>query len=111
MKIVRNIIIIFFMVFLFSSLIRNLFDYRNKLQFYEDYKKEYEKEKQQNTALKTEVLKKTSQSELEKTIRNKLNLLRPDEVAVMLPSPTPTPYVLTPTPLPNWMQWLKLFFK
>ncbi|MBI3366808.1 septum formation initiator family protein [Candidatus Roizmanbacteria bacterium] len=111
MKIVRNIIIIIFVVFLFSSLIRNLFDYRNKLQFYEDYKKENEKEKQQNTALKTEVLKKTSQSELEKTIRNKLNLLRPDEVAVMLPSPTPTPYVPTPTPLPNWLQWWKLFFK
>ena len=111
MKIVRNIILICFVLFLFSSLVRNLFDYRNKLQFYDEYKKEYEKEKKENTALKTEVLKKTSQSELEKTIRNKLNLLKPDEVAVILPSPTPIPITHTPTPLPNWMQWWKLFVK
>jgi cell division protein FtsB len=111
MKIVRNIILICFVLFLFSSLVRNLFDYRNKLQFYDEYKKEYEKEKKENTALKTEVLKKTSQSELEKTIRNKLNLLKPDEVAVILPSPTPIPITPTPTPLPNWMQWWKLFVK
>ncbi len=111
MKTVRNTIIVLFVLFLFSSLVRNLFDYRNKLQFYEEYKKEYEKEKQENVTLKTEVLKKTSQNELEKTIRNKLNLLRPDEVAIMLPSPTPIPYIPTPTPLPNWMQWWKLFFK
>ncbi len=111
MKVLRNVILIFFVLFLFSSLVRNLFDYRNKLQFYEEYKKEYEKEKQENIALKTEVLKKTSQTELEKTIRNKLNLLRPDEVAVMLPSPTPIPITPSSIPLPNWMQWWKLFVK
>ncbi len=111
MRLIRTIILVCFVLFLFSSLIRNIFDYRNKLQFYDEYKKEYEKEKKENTTLKTEVLKKTSQSELEKTIRNKLNLLKPDEVAVMLPSPTPIPITPTPIPLPNWMQWWKLFFK
>lgn len=107
MKLIRNIILVCFILFLFSSLVRNLFDYRNKLRFYDEYKKEYEKEKKQNTALKTEILKKTSQSELEKTIRNKLNLLKPDEVAVIFPSPTPIPITPALTPLPNWMQWWK----
>lgn len=111
MKILRNSILIMFVLFLFSSLVKNLFDYRDKLQFYQEYKKEYDKERKENITLKTEVLKKTSNSELEKTIRNKLNLLRPDEVAIMLSSPTPVPYVPTPTPLPNWMQWWKLFVK
>ena len=111
MKILRTIILIFFVLFLFSSLVRNLFDYRNKLQFYQEYKGEYDKEKKDNITLKTEVLKKTSQTELEKTIRNKLNLLKPDEVAVMLPSPTPIPIIPTPIPLTVWQQWWKLFFK
>jgi len=88
-----------------------LFDYRNKLQFYQQYKGEYDKEKKANITLKTEVLKKTSNTELEKTIRNKLNLLRPDEVAVMLPSPTPIPIISIPIPLPVWKQWWKLFLK
>lgn len=111
MKTLRNIILICFILFLFSSLVRNLFDYRNKLQFYQGYKKDYENEKKQNIALKTEVLKKTSQSELEKTIRNKLNLSRPDEIAIMLPSPTPILIIPTPVPLPVWQQWWKLFVK
>jgi len=111
MKTLRNIILVFFILFLFSSFVRNLFDYRNKLQFYQQYKKDYEGEKKQNITLKTEVLKKTSQNELEKTIRNKLNLLKPDEVAVMLPSPTPIPVTPTPIPLPIWEQWWKVFFR
>lgn len=111
MRALRNIILICFVFFLFSSLVKNLFDYRNKLQFYQEYKGVYDKEKKDNITLKTEVLKKTSQTELEKTIRNKLNLLKPDEVAVMLPSPTPTPYIPTPIPLPVWQKWWKLFVK
>lgn len=111
MKVVRNSILVIFILFLFSSLVKNLFDYRNKLQFYQQYKKEYDKEKKENITLKTEVLKKTSQTELEKTIRNKLNLLKPDEVAIILPSPTPVPIIPTPFPLPNWQQWWNVFFK
>ena len=111
MKLIRNIILIIFVLFLFTSLVRNVFDYRDKLQFFQEYKNAYDKEIKENTTLKTEVLKKTSQTELEKTIRNKLNLLKPNEVAIMLPSPTPIPYIPTPTPLPNWIQWWKLFVK
>lgn len=111
MKIVRNIILFIFILFLFSSLVRNLFDYQNKVKFYQDYKNEYDRERKLNLTLQTEVLKKTSQNELEKTIRNKLNLLKPNEVAVMIPSPTPMPITPTPEPLPIWEQWWKLFIK
>lgn len=98
------------MLFFFSSLTKNLFDYKNKLDFYEGYQKDYEKENKRNIALKTQLLKKSDPYEIEKTIRNKLNLLKEGEVAIILPQPSPTPVIITPTPLPNYLQWQKVFF-
>ena len=111
MRYIRKILLLLFIIFLFSSLLKNIFNYQSKLQFYQGFKNDYEKEKQKNIALKTDVLKKKSMSELEKTIRNKLNLLKPDEMAVSLPSPTPAPVTITPTPLPNYLQWWQVFVK
>lgn len=109
MKTFKNILIGFLVIFLFFSLIKNILNYKDKFQFYADYKNSYEKEKKQNIELKTEIVKKQSVTELEKTIRNDLNLLKPGEVAFIIPSPTPTPVVVTPTPAPNWRQWWNLF--
>ena len=67
--------------------------------------------KANNIELKTEVVRKKSQEEIEKTIRNDLNLLKNNEVALILPSPTKIPSSISPTPLPNWRQWWQLFFK
>lgn len=110
MKFLRKIVFFLLLLFFFSSLTKNLFDYGKKLSFFEDFRKEYEKEKKRNIELKTQLLKKSDPNEIEKTIRNKLNLLRPDEVVIILKQPTPTPTVITPTPLPNYLQWLKVFF-
>jgi len=47
---------------------------------------------------------------VEKNIRQKLNLLKPNEIAIILPKITPTP---SPTPIiknPPYQQWWKLFF-
>lgn len=110
MKILRKIVFFLLLLFFFSSLTKNLFDYKSKLSFYQSYLKDYEKEKKRNVELKTQLLKKSDPNEIEKTIRNKLNLLKPDEVALMLPQLTPTPVLITPTPLPNYLQWWKVFF-
>ena len=110
MKLVRKIVFFLLLLFFFSSLTKNLFDYRRRLSFYEEYKRDFEKEEKRNIELKTEVLKKSDPNEIEKTIRNKLNLLKPDEVAIILKQPSPTPIVITPTPLPNYLQWWKVFF-
>jgi len=111
MKLIKKILLILLLLFLFSSLLRNIIDYKNKYQFYLGYKNDYEREKKKNIELKTEVVKKKSLTELEKTIRDKLNLLRPNEVAVILPTPTKTPQP-TPTPiLSNWEKWWQVFFK
>ena len=110
MKLSKNIVVLFLLIFLFSSLLRNLFGYKSKLQFYQQFKQNFEKEKKRNIELKTEVVRKKSQEEIEKTIRNNLNLLRDNEVALILPYTTRTPDLITPTPLPNWKQWWALYF-
>lgn len=107
----KRIILFLLALFFLSSLTRNLFEYRRNLQFYQDYKQDYEKEKKKNTALKTELVKNNDPSQVEKTIRNKLNLLKKDEVAVLLPSPTPIPTIITPTPQAPYEQWRQLFFQ
>ena len=111
MRLIKNIVFVFLLLFLFSSLLRNLFDYKNKLNFYQQFKQNFDKEKKRSIELKTEVVRKKSQEEIEKTIRNDLGLLKENEIALIIPSPTKTPVSITPTPLPNWRQWWELFFK
>lgn len=111
MQLIKKIIGIVFVVFLFSSLIKNIFNYTSKNQFYQDYKNDYEKENKKNIELKTEIVKKQSVSEVEKTIRNKLNLLKENEVAVIMPEPTLTIITPTPTFAPNYIQWWELYFE
>lgn len=110
MKIVKRIMFVLLFIFLISSVSKSILDYRNKLEFYNSYKKDYEDAKKRNTTLKTEILKKSDPQELEKTIRNQLNLLREDEIDVILPPPSPTPTILIPTPQPNWSKWQNIFF-
>ena len=110
MKLIKNIVLLFFLIFLFSSLLRNLFGYKSKLQFYQQFKQNFDRERKRNIELKTEVVRKKSLEEIEKTIRNNLNLLKDNEVALILPSPPKTLSQITPAPLPNWKQWWELYF-
>jgi len=109
MKLINQFFLGILLLILISSFIRNFISYQDGKKFYQQYKKIYEEEKKKNTKLKTQMLKQTDVYEVEKKIRNELNLLQPDEVAVILPSikNTPTP---TPTPnLPNWQKWINLY--
>lgn len=110
MKLIKNIVFFFLLLFLFSSLLKNLFGYKSKLDFYQQFKQNFEKESKRNIELKTEVVRKKSTEEIEKTIRNNLNLLKDNEIALIIPSPPKVSISLTPTPLPNWKQWLEVYF-
>ena len=57
MKVIKNIIFLFFLLFLFSSLLKNLFNYKSKLDFYQQFKQNFEKEKKRNIELKTEAVR------------------------------------------------------
>lgn len=111
MKVVKRLFFSLLFLFLVSSLTKNFFDYRKNHNFYQSYKSEFEKEQQRNTELKTKILKSSDPNEMEKIIRNKLNLLKPGEITVILPEPTPTPVIITPTPLTPHQQWYNTFFK
>ena len=107
----KSILFFCLMLFFVYSLTRNFFEYKKNLAFYQNYKQEYEKEKKANSTLKTKLLKNSDPYEVEKTIRNKLNLLKPGEVAVIIPLPSPTPIVVTPTLAPVYQDWWNSFFK
>lgn len=105
MQTVRKTMLVLLSIFLFFSLTKTIFDYRNTLTFYQGFKNEYETVNHNHIALQTKILRASDQNEIEKTIRNKLNLLKENEIAVIVPLPTPTVFVPTPTPAPPYRQW------
>lgn len=106
MRYIRNIVYGLLFIFLVYALTRSFFDYNKNMGFYQSYKSDYEKELKKNTTLKTQILKNKDPYELEKTIRNRLNLGRTNETTVILPNPTPTP---TPGPSPkkSWIDYIR----
>jgi len=111
MDLAKRILYIIIVLFLFFSLTKNLFDYGSTAQFYEGYKKDFEEQKKRNLELKTNILRSKDPNELEKTIRNKLNLTKEGEIAIIVPEPTKSARVLTPTPAPFYQQWWYTIFK
>ncbi len=111
MPIVKKVIFSLLIIFFLSSFSKNFLGYTRSLAFYDSYKKEYSHEKKRNNELKTMLVKTTDQYEIEKTIRNKLNLMKDKEVAIILPETTPTPFVPTPTSSPVYHQWYSTFFE
>jgi cell division protein FtsB len=98
------------LIFLFFSLTKNLFDYRKTISFYNSFKTEYERERKRKIELKTKILKSKDPYEIEKIIRNKLGLLKQDEIAIIIPNPTPTPKVKKAKELPIYRQWVETLF-
>ena len=87
MAFIKKALFILLLIFLFSSLIPSVLNYKNKISFYRQMKKDLQDEEKKQIELRTEIVKKKSVDEVEKTIRNKLNLLKENEVAIIIPSP------------------------
>ena len=71
----------------------------------------FNKANSENKSLKVHKQADSSPFEIEKNLRNKQNLIRENEVIVIIPSPSaaPTP-ILRPTE-PTYKQWARLFFQ
>lgn len=110
MELLRKITFFLFIIFLFTSLTRSYFEYQKNIRFYKSYKESYEQEKKKNISLKTEILKQADPHEIEKTIRNKLGLLRENEESLIIPEPSPTPTPIITPVVPIYRQWWKVFF-
>ncbi len=111
MRKAKQLVFAALIIFLFFSLTKSIFDYQKTLSFYQSYKNEYEAEKKKGITLQTQALKNSDTNQLEKTIRNNLNLLKPGEIEVIIPKPTPAPVAITPTPAAVYRQWLQVFFQ
>jgi len=81
------------------------------MTFYKNYQDEYDKEKKNNQRLQSEIKKSQDYYTVEKNIREKLNLLKPDEIAIILPERTPTPVTYKKKVLPAYQQWIELLTK
>lgn len=111
MKLFKKIFLIFLIIFLISSLINNFRQYQKSLNFYQQFKNEYEKEKYKNIKLKTEIIRKKSLFEIEKIIRNQLNLSKMEEYIIIIPTPSIAPSPTQPTIIPNCLKWWQVFAK
>jgi cell division protein FtsB len=107
----KKILSLLILIFTFILLIKNFNWYKKTVDFYHQYQKEFEKEKSKNIYLKTELVRKKSLIEIEKTIRDKLGLTKENEYIIILPSLIPKAKAISPTPLPNYLQWWYIFAK
>lgn len=98
-------------VFLLSSFVKNSLEYKKNLSIFQETKQEYEQEKKRNIELKTQKMREKDPSEIEKTIRNKLNMVKKNEIAFIIPPPTSIPTPSSAPTLPVYKQWVKLFMK
>ncbi len=107
----RKVVFIIVLLFLVISLIRNTADYQRNLSFYDQTKDNFEKSLLENKEMKVQKQAGSSPFEVEKSLRNKQNLLRQNEIIIIIPSPSPfpTPFV-RPTEYPL-RQWMRLFFQ
>jgi len=110
MNTLRRIFFFILLLFLATSFIRNIIDIQRNYPVYNDSKKGFEEAKQKNAQLKTQIVKQKSLNEIEKTIRNKLNLSKEGELVLIIPRPSPSPTpIITPT-IPIYKQWINVFF-
>jgi len=107
----RKIVFIIVLFFLVISLIRNVTDYQRNISFYDQTKNNYNKALLENKELKIHKLAGSSPFEIEKNLRNKQNLLRENEIIVIIPSPSPAPTPFLRPTEPPYKQWMRLFFQ
>ncbi|MFS8158818.1 MAG: FtsB family cell division protein [Candidatus Roizmanbacteria bacterium] len=106
---IKNILFFFIAISLIFSLTKNIFDYQNKKLFYNQFVTEQKKAESENAKLKHNLSESKNPYEVEKILRNKLNLGKSNEYVVLLPSPELSP---TPTPEPiklPYIQWMEVF--
>jgi hypothetical protein len=107
----RKVVFMIVLFFLVVSLVRNVADYQHNLSFYNQTKSNYDKAAVQNKEMKVQKQSGLSPFEVEKNLRNKQNMLRDNEIIVIIPSPTPLPTPFrAPTEAPP-KQWMRLFFR
>lgn len=110
MHTIKKTIIVVLLILPILALSKSIYDSLQGNQFYEESKKHYDEQVAINKKLKSDIAKSKDYYEVEKTIRNKLGRLKPNETELIIPrisvAPSPTPT----TAMPVYEQWRKVFF-
>ena len=107
--IAKRFFLSFVLIFLLYSLTKGVFIYFDRLKIYRKLEKKRETLKKRKIELQTRIKKAESLDFLERTIRNKLQLVRQNETVVILSYPTPTPIILKTKEKSIPLQWLEIF--
>lgn len=67
--------------------------------------------KEKTQAMKQKLDYYRSEAFIEREARDTLNLVKPGEIVVFIPSPTPQVSGVSTSQIPNWQKWWKLFFE
>ncbi len=105
----KNILLFFVLLFLSYSLAKGVFIYTDRFKIYKQLKERKQNLEKEKIELQTRLKKAKSIDFIEKTIRNKLQLAKPNETIVIMSYPTPTPTPKPKQPVPVWKQWVDLF--
>ncbi len=95
-----------------GNIVRNLTNLSREDNIISDAQDKLQQVTSENQNLKRQLAQAESQDFIEREARNKLNLGKDGEVALILPpiSPFITPTPVLPDTSPNWQKWAKLFF-
>lgn len=104
------ILIVIVLLVVINGLIHSILDTYSKKDLLTTAQKELEAEKLKNSKLKSQLSFVQTNQFVEEEARNKLFLVKPGEQHVVISEDLLTKTSQKPQNLPNWQQWLKLFF-
>ncbi len=112
MKKIGFILIVIVLLTIINGLLHSIYDLWNKQDLLIQAKKELSVEELKNQKLKADLSYAQSPQFLEEEARNKLFLVKPGEQEVLISQSLIKPQnsQKTKANIPNWQQWLNLFF-
>jgi len=112
MKKAAYIVIVIVLLLMINGLLHSIYDIWHKQDLLTSTQKQLEREKFENQKLKGELSFAETPQFLEEQAHNKLFLVKPGEQEVLIsPDLSQKNQVQKQTQnIPNWQQWLKLFF-
>jgi cell division protein FtsB len=108
---IKNAILSVIIIALTISLIKNYQDSKIKQQILIEYQNEVIKLKNEDKKLQAEIKKSSDSRFVEEEARNKLNLIKKNEVSLIVPKLTITPTPAPTRPIPNWQKWYNLLLR
>ncbi len=104
-------IVVIVLLLAINNLVHSIYDIWSKQDLLNQAQKELTKEENKNQKLKGELSYVQTQKFIEEEARNKLFLVKPGEQQVLIPNMASESSRTQEKQVPNWQQWLNLFFE